>query len=137
MKSLEDKFLFYVPKFKKSDILFLFINVVKNDYQGNREYKLGPLLEEFGCKQVIAGLNPMVDKFLSSENNKTIIEIIDDISKVIYLNYLNVEGKEEDLKTHEAIIDSLKNIKVICKKKIDEGFGESDIILYLCKNYRS
>jgi MoxR-like ATPase len=120
IKSLEDKFFLYVPKFKKSDLLFLFINVTKNDYQGNREYKLGPLLEEFRCSQVIAGLNPMVDKLLSSDNNKTILEIIDDIAKVIYLNYLNRDGKEEDLKSHEQILESLKNIKFICNKQIEE-----------------
>ena len=29
LKSLEDKFMIYIPKFKNSDLLFLFINVVK------------------------------------------------------------------------------------------------------------
>jgi len=120
IKSLEDKFWLYVPKFKKSDILFLFINVTKNDYQGNRDYKLGPLLDEFRCMQVISGLIPMVDKLLSSENTKTMVEIMDDITKVIYLNYLNSEGKEEELKSHDSIIECLKNVKPMCTKKIEE-----------------
>ena len=120
IKSLEDKFLLYVPKFQKSDLLFLFINVTKNDYQGNREYKLGPLLEEFGCKQVIASLNPMVDKLLASDNNQNVVEIVDDIARKIYLNYLNIEGKEENINTHESLIESLKNVKDICNKKIEE-----------------
>ena len=139
IKSLEDRFLLYVPKFKKSDILFLFINVIKNDYQGNREYKLGPLLEEFRCQQVIAGLNPMIDKLLSSDNNKNIIDIMDDITKVIYLNYLNVEGKEEELKSHDTILESLKNIKPICKKKIDElkKILEINQMKYLHRKIRS
>ena len=66
---------------------------------------------EFPCQQVISGLNPVVDKLLSSENTKTIIEIIDDITKVIYLKYLNVDGKAEEFKSYESIIDCLKNIK--------------------------
>ena len=52
IKSLEDKFWLYVPKFKKSDILFLFINVAKNDYQGNRDYKLD-LMNLGVCKSLV------------------------------------------------------------------------------------
>ena len=52
IKSLADEFFLYIPKFKKSDFLFLFINVVKNDYKGNRDYKLGPLLSEFNCLHI-------------------------------------------------------------------------------------
>ena len=62
----------------------------------------------------------MVDKLLSNENNKTIREIMDDITKVIYLNYLNVDGKKEEFKSHESIIDCLKNIKPLSNRKIDE-----------------
>ena len=98
LKSLEDKFIFYIPKFKKSDLLFLFINVTKNDYKGNREYKLGPLLTEFNCNQVIQHLSPMIDKFLEKDNDKTIVQILDEISKVIYLNYSIIDGKEEYIK---------------------------------------
>ena len=118
LKSLEDKFMLYIPKFKKSDLLFLFINVTKNDYKGNREYKLGPLLTEFECNQVKKPLISLIDKFLEKDNDKTIVQILDEISKVIYLNYLNIDGKEEDVKDHDSIINSLKNIKSICNEKI-------------------
>ena len=57
---------------------------------------------------------------MSKVSDKTIIDIMDDITKVIYLNYLNVEGKEEELKSHDDILNSLKKIKPICKERIDE-----------------
>ena len=53
----------------------------------------------------------MFDKFLEQDNNKTSIQILDEIFKVIYLNYLNNDGKDEDVKDHDSIIYSLKNIK--------------------------
>ena len=53
----------------------------------------------------------MLDKFFEQDNNKTTIQILDKISKVIYLNYLNIDGKKEDVKDHDSIINSLKNIK--------------------------
>ena len=43
---------------------------------------------------------------------------MDEISKVIYLNYLNIDGKKEDVKDNDSIINSLKNIKSICNDKI-------------------
>ena len=119
IKSLEDRFLLYIPKFKKSDILFLFINVIKNDYVGNRDYKLGPLIEEFGCKVVIQKLYPLIDKVLN-DSDKSSSYIMDDISRAIYLLYLNPEGKKEELADHESIIKALKNIKVICNQEIDK-----------------
>ena len=45
---------------------------------------------------------------------------MDDISRAIYLLYLNPEGKKEELADHESIIKALKNIKVICNKEIDK-----------------
>ena len=120
LKSLEDKFMLYIPKIKKTDLLFLFINVVKNDYKGNREYKLGPLLTESNCLQVISSLSQLVDKFLEEEKEKTAVSIMDDISKVLYLNYLNMDGKVEDIKDHDLIIKSIKDIKSICNYKINE-----------------
>ena len=130
IKTLGDKFLLYVPKFKKIDLLFLFINVTKNDYQGNREYKLGPLLEEFNCHSIIPKLAPMIDKLLSSENNNTIIEIMNEIAKVTYLDNLNDFGKEEELKSYDSIIECLKNFKTICNMEIKnlKKFSKDDSI---------
>jgi hypothetical protein len=61
----------------------------------------------------------MIDKFLEKDNDKTTVQILDEISKVIYLNYLNDKGKDEDVKDHDSIINSLKNIKSICNEKPD------------------
>ena len=120
LKSLEDKFILYIPKFKKTDLLFLFINVVKNDLKGNKEYKLGPLLSEFNCYNVIRGLNPLIDQLLGEENTKTCVDILDDVAKAIYLNYLKSDEKKEDIKTHESIVDALKRVDEECNEKIEE-----------------
>ena len=45
---------------------------------------------------------------------------MDEIFKVIYLNYLNIDGKKEDVKYHDSIINYLKNIKSICNDKITD-----------------
>ena len=120
LKSLEDKFMIYIPKFKKSDLLFLFINVVKNDLKGTKDYKLGPLLSEFNCFNVIRGLSPLIDKFLDEENKKSCVDILDDIAKAIYMNYLKSDEKIEDIKTHESIIQTLTKVNEECNEKIEE-----------------
>ena len=119
LKSLDDKYIIYIPKFKKSDLIFLFINCTKNDYRGNREFKLGPLLEEFKYMSV-KDLNPLIDKFLDNDKEITCAEILDDICKVIYNTYLNVSGKKKELKDHDSIIIALKNVENECTEKINE-----------------
>ena len=121
LKSLKDNFKIYIPKFKKSDLLFLFINVTKNNNM-EKDYKLGPLLEEFNCQGVKQKLIPLIDKYLN-KNDKEIkaSDIIDETAKVIYQEYLYSEGKNEDILDHNSIKNSLKNIENICDEKI-KGF---------------
>ena len=78
------------------------------------------MISEFKCDDIRKPLHPKIDEILEPGNNKSFIEILDEIYKIIYSYYLNPNRKEEDTKDHDSIINSLKNIENIFDNKIAE-----------------
>ena len=67
------------------------------------------MLKGFNCN-VLKSLKGLVDKILENDHKIKYGEVIDEIARKIYLDYLNNKGKDEEVKDHNSIIKSLNNL---------------------------